>query len=288
MSLTPFDDHAARADANGFHNHRDNSHSDLISDGITRDLRAMCEPLRRHLDEGVVGAWKNQPNPWGRKRNTDLVVAEPAARVGVPIGPTAWRGAASVRGLRPDSARIRVVVEHKSVITAHRNRSARHDDLNNLWQEAAQESHAVIAATVMIGLAPKVLNVPDRIMPRYYAQTEMNGRVARRFDAERFEREVLSRIHAHDAKLWSDFPEAVSYNTPQDIETTIAKFATLPIRPVTRATPGLDALLLVPVMYDNVNTPTVGRQNRFGLDVDVAYARFLERIASAYVANWGP
>lgn len=290
MQQTPFDEHADRANAVGFHNHRDNSHSDIISDGLVSGLREVCPSLRRHLDAGTVGCWKNQPNPWGRKRNTDLVIADPlksSLPATLPPTPYPSQGAASMRGAKPDNTRVRIVIEHKSVITAHRNRSARHDDLNNLSKEAAGESRVVVAATVMVGMAARVLNVPDRIMPRYYAQSERSGRLVRKLDEERFNREVLARLRAHDPKLLNDFPDAVSYNTPRDIEDTLAKFGTLRLRPPDdRTKPGLDALLLVPVYYDNVGPARVARDNPYDINVDAAYQAFLQRIAGDYDRIW--
>ena len=149
--VIPFDLHAKRANDVGYHNHRQNSHSDIISEGIFADIRTESTLIRDEIDKGVVNFWTNTCIPWGRGRNTDFVIAEPK----IIDGKTTV-----------DSEKVRMIIEHKSVVTAHRNRDARHDDLNNLYQEAAKDERVIIGATVMIGMNLRYLNIPDSIKKR--------------------------------------------------------------------------------------------------------------------------
>lgn len=292
MPSTPFDEHASRANEEGYHNHRVNTHSDLVSEGIIRDLVARSPALRTHLDKGQVGFWVNRRNPWGRKRNTDFVIAEPnldgkvRPELLVPLG---LRGAAAW-GLNPDPANVRMIGEHKSVITAHRNRSARHDDLDHLYKDAnAHGKEVIVFATVMVGVAEWYLNVADGVkgfFDRWGHDAE--GRRKKVFMEDRFRSEFLPRVRAHDLTLMDDYIAAVSENSPRDIEATFEAFQTLPRRPATdRSQPGFDALLLVPVHYDNIHPARVERENRFQIDVDLAYDRFLNRLASDYERLFG-
>jgi hypothetical protein len=274
MGLTPFDLHAAETNNEGYHNHRVNTHSDIVSDAIIRDLWKKCPTIHRDLENGKIGYWKNQKIDWGRGRQTDMVVAEPV----LPPSRIAetkmdWHGAAATRGAKPRLDKVRIVVEHKSVITAHRNRDARHDDLNNLWQEASNAGgDVIVGATVMIGLAERYLNVPDRLKAR--------------ISKDQFNNEVLPRLKAHDPKLFSDFPYAVSSNRPSDPRLSFDKFNTLPRRPPHRSKPGFDVLLLCPVNYDNVSAAQVARKNPFGIDVDAECEKFLQRICADYTRLW--
>ena len=280
---TPFDRHALRVNQVGYHNHRVNTHSDIISDGIVQDLRAICTLLKEDLDTLRIGYWKNKNNPWGRKRNTDLVVAEPLAgsipRAKAPPLGDAWRGAAAFRKAEPNLDKIRIVVEHKSILTAHRNLSARHDDLNNLAQEAAGSPNVVVGATVMVGTAPRVLNIPDGVKKLYKSKPG------------RFEREVVSRMKKHDPHLWDKFKDFVSPNQPEHIARSFHLLMSTVVRRRSadhRNTVGYDAFLIVPVFYDNVNEARVVRDNPYGIDVDREYRAFIQRIADDYTKLYGP
>jgi len=271
---TPFDAHAEMVNRMGYHNHRVNTHSNIISDGILRDLWELCPALHSDLEEGRVGYWKNEKINWGRGRVTDVVVAEPSfQRTEKPRRePTFdWHGAASIKGAKPNLKKLRIVIEHKSVITAHRNRDARHDDLNNMWQEAT--SDVIVGATVMIGLAERYLNVADQLK--------------KRAGEERFNAEIVPRLKAHDRTLFDDFAFAISNNKPDQSRKTFEKFSTLPIRPPDRSARGFDVLFLCPVYYDNVNPAYVARDNPFGINVDSNYQEFLKRICNDYTRLWG-
>ncbi|MEW6754122.1 MAG: hypothetical protein AB1505_24550 [Candidatus Latescibacterota bacterium] len=254
---TPFDEVISDIGARRFHNHRREDHSATVSRGILRDLRAMCEPFRQDAAEGRIREWLDCPSPGGRARKLDLVVAvsgEDAAR--------------------PDLAGLRLCVENKSVITAHRNRTNRYDDLSDVVGVLHhRKPEAVLVATVLVGLAERVLNVPDRVRPFV--------------SPEDFTQRVLPRLSSGDATLWDDFPGAVSRNRPLDPERTIAKFRELPTRPPGRTDlVAYDYVLLAPVWADNVCPPRVARDNALGIDVDAEYRAMLDSLCRAYTARW--
>lgn len=191
------------------------------------------------------------------ERKLDLVVAEPTAKT-----------------CEADLTRVRLCVENKSVVTAHRNRTNRYDDLSDLVGVLHRHRpDAILVATILIGLAEKVLNVPDRVKP-FLSPEEFEGR-------------ILPRLSTGDNLLWTEFPQAVSNNRAVDPDRTVQKFRELPTR-----TPGrtdivaYDYVLLVPVIIDNVNPPRVARDNGLGIDVDAEYNTMLDRICKAYTARW--
>ncbi|MDR7523753.1 MAG: hypothetical protein QN168_15000 [Armatimonadota bacterium] len=243
--------------ARGFHNHRLEDHSGAMSRGILRDLRAMCEPFEHDFARGHIREWLDFPSPAGRARKLDLVVAEPAGETD-----------------QADLTRLRLCVENKSVVTAHRNRTNRYDDLSDLVGVLHRSRpDAILVATVLIGLAETVLNVPDRVKPF--------------LSREDFTERVLPRLSSGDDSLWNDFPQAVSRNRPGDPERTVRKFRELPIRPPGRTDlVAYDYVLLVPVVIDNVHPPRVARDNALGIDVDTEYRNMLDRICKAYTARW--
>ncbi len=254
---TAFDDVVDEVKTRGFHNHRREDHSGTMSRGILRDLRAMCEPFEGDFTGGRIREWLDFPSPGGRARKLDLVVAEPAGDTG-----------------EPDLSRLRLCVENKSVVTAHRNRTNRYDDLSDLVGVLHRNRpDAILVATVLIGLAGNVLNVPDRVKP-FLPPEEFTGR-------------VLPRLSSGDVTLWDEFPQAVSRNRPGDPERTVNKFRDLPTRSPGRTDlVAYDYVLLVPVLIDNVHPPRVARDNALGIDVDAEYHTMLDRICKAYMARW--
>jgi hypothetical protein len=173
---TPFDQTIDDIRTRGFHNHRLENHSGTVSRGILRDLRATCEPFERDFTAGLIREWLDFPSPGGRSRKLDLVVAEP-----------------DKKATEPDLGRLRLCVENKSVVTAHRNRTNRYDDLSDvLGVLHLKKPDAILVATVLVGVAENVLNVPDRVRPFV--------------SPEDFTRRVLPRLSTGDETLWAEFP----------------------------------------------------------------------------------
>lgn len=252
-----YEDLIRRIEERGFHNHRLEDHSEAISRGILRDLRGTCEPFAGDFAEGRVKEWLDFPSPVGRSRKLDLAVAEPDRDHG-----------------RPDLTHLRLCIENKSVVTAHRNRTNRYDDLNDLVGVLHRNRpDAILLATVLVGLCEQVLNVPDRVKPF--------------LSREDFESQVLMRLSSGDASLWEEFPFAVSHNRALDPAKTVEKFRELPTRPPGRTDlVASDYVLLVPVWIDNVNPPRIARDNDLGIDVYGEYQTMLEQICRAYKARW--
>jgi len=147
---TPFDQAIEAIAAARYHNHRLETHSDAVSDQFFRDLQARCAPLRQDVERGVVQVWKNVSSPGDRLRKVDLFVGEPDASG------------------KPRINRVRIALENKSVITAHRNRTNRFDDLRKVLAAIhAARPEALLIATVLIGLADRVLNIPDQVHKFY-------------------------------------------------------------------------------------------------------------------------
>ncbi|MGH7709922.1 MAG: hypothetical protein ACREOG_01485, partial [Gemmatimonadaceae bacterium] len=106
---TPFDAVVKDIARARYHNHRQDDHSNTVSSGLFDDLVKMCVPLKQDLAVGTVKVWHNVSSPGDRLRKVDLFVGEP--------GP----------GGKPDVPKVRIAVENKSVLTAHRNRTNRFD-----------------------------------------------------------------------------------------------------------------------------------------------------------------
>lgn len=258
---TPFDAVIENIRKVGYHNHRLETHSDIVSQGIVNDLIAMCPALQRDIEEGVVVYRMNVQSPGDRKRKVDLFVGEPG-----PDG-------------EPDLNKVRVAVENKSVVTAHRNKDARFDDLKKVLQAIYQEkAEAIVVATVLIGLAEQVLNVPDELKKRF----RQEGRLTE------FEERVVPRLSRGDQALWAEFGWAISKNRKDDAKKTAELFLSLPQResPGMTHVTGYDFVLLVPVFIDNVNPPSLPRPNPLGVDVDQRYQAMLTKICKAYSARW--
>src|SRR5580658_3326412 len=146
---TAFDDVITAILERRFHNHRLEGHSAAMSRGILRDVRAGCTPFNDAFASERLGEWLDYPSPAGRARKLDLAVAEPIQESGLP-----------------DLSCLRLCIENKSVVTAHRNRTNRYDDLSDLLGVLHRtRPDAILVATVLVGLCKRVLNVPDRLKP---------------------------------------------------------------------------------------------------------------------------
>jgi len=176
---TPFDLVIAEIKASGFHNHRKEGHSDALSLGILKDLTDTCEPLRVDFEKRVIKHWLNVPIPGKDERELDLLIGGPRED----------------DQNSPDLEKVRICVENKSVVTAHRNRGTRYTDLSEVMKAVhAAREEAVLVATVLIGVAQKVLNVPDRIKPAYQG------------NPRKFQTKILPRLSSGDERLWKEFP----------------------------------------------------------------------------------
>lgn len=255
---TPFDAAIAAIASARYHNHRLEAHSDIVCDGIVADLLQACDPFRADLDGGVVKIWKNVASPGDRERRVDLFVGEPDEQG------------------QPDIAKVRLAVENKSVITAHRNAPSRFDDLSKVVAAVQGERpEALLIATVLIGLSGRVLNIPDQVH-KFFRDRE-----------EDFERDVLPRLSSGDESLFEEFSWAISKNRPGDPGKTLALFRTLPTRGSAQThLVAYDSVLLVPVLIDNVHPPALPRPNPLGVDVDLEYRECITRTCKAYTARW--
>lgn len=234
----PFDDVIEAIRIAGFHNHRLEHHSNLVCEAIFRDLLDHCAEIAGDHRTGRIAAWHNVPAPGARGRPVDLFVGE--------AGPD--------DKLDPRGARI--CVENKSVITAHRNKTNRIDDLDEVVRGIHRvKPECIVVATVIVGTALNVLNIPDHVKKRY------------RSNPEEFEGKVLPRLSKGDDSLWHEFDFAVGRNRASDPQKTVDAFRGLPTRlPGHTHALGYDFMLLIPVFIDNVNPPRLDRQNSFGID----------------------
>ena len=256
---TPFDAVIAAIAAARYHNHRLEAHSDIVSDGIVADLQAHCATFRDDLESERVRIWKNVGSPGDRERRVDLLVGEPDASG------------------KPDISKVRIAVENKSVITAHRNTTNRFDDLKKVVAAVqGAQPEAIVIATVLIGVALRTLNIPDHVQKIYRDDRE-----------EEFDRDILPRLSSGDDSLFTQFSFAISENRPSDAQKTLDLFRTLPTRGSAQThLVAYDSVLLVPVRIDNVHPPELPRPNALGIDVDADYQDFLVRTCKAYTARW--
>jgi hypothetical protein len=262
VTETAFDKVIGKIREAGFHNHRQQDHSDDLSMWILDDLLKSCDALLQDWESHEIFRWLNVRAPGtARGRKMDLMIGPPA------------KGFKTLQTSKPGQE-FRVAIENKSVITAHRNRDARFDDLaQDLGDIHAIRPNAVIIATVLIGVSERVLNVPDRVKP-FMDETE-------------FDQKILPRLSTGDPTLWDQFPRAVSENRPDDPRQTVRKFESLPHRAIERPTQkGYDFVALIPVRVDNVNPPTVARDNDLNIDVDKVYADLLATVCRAYQLRW--
>lgn len=162
------------------------------------------------------------------------------------------------------------------MITAHRNRTNRFDDLSKVMAAIqATRPQAILIATILVGLAERVLNVPDKVHSFFHDRQD------------EFDQKVRPRLSTGDASLWQEFSWATSANRPNDPAGTVELFRTLPVRgPAETHLKAYDSVLIVPVRIDNVNPPELPRPNELGIDVDADYAECIAKTCRAYTARY--
>lgn len=258
---TPFDAVMQQIRIRGFHNHRLEDHSDILSQGILHDVQERCAPFSADIAAGQITSWLNVRTPGKRGREIDLLV-----------------GAPKDSG-KPDLKKLRFCVENKSVITAHRNRTNRFDDLELVLELLHRaKPDAVLVATVIVGIAERVLNIPEGIKPRF----------KKRLDE--FAAQIVPRLSSGDQSLWEEFEFAISPNRPNEPAITVSKFRQLRSRsPGHTHVVGYDYVLLVPAFINNVDPPYIPGPDdprNLGINVQHEYDAMLDTVCKAYTAHW--
>lgn len=249
--MSVFDDIFTAIRKEGYHNHRRETHSDLMSRQIVRDLEAGCPPFAEDCRSGAIKIWHKTKGP--DERTTDLLA-------GIP----------NTDG-KPNLSEVRLLIENKSVVTAHRNRNARYQDIDRERLSAHRaNARTILVATVLIGTCARVLNVPDCVA---------------RFHSATFATDIQPRLSTGDTELWREFSNCVSPNTPDDPAKTIAMFRQLPVRGrADTHLAALDYLLIAPVAIDNVNSPRLSLD--MGIDPIQDYDRMIQHICRLYTLRW--
>ena len=258
---TPFDAVMQQIKVRGFHNHRLEDHSDVLSRGILRDVQDRCAPFSVDLTAGEIASWLNVGTPGKRRRKIDLLVSEPS------------------NSGEPDLEKLRLCLENKSVVTAHRNRTNRFDDLDLVLELLHHtKAEAVLVATVIVGVAERVLNVPEGIKPRFKKRLG------------EFAAQIVPRLSSGDQSLWEEFDFAISTNRPNEPAITVSKFRQLRNRsPGYTHMVGYDYVLLVPAFINNVDPPYIPGPDdprNLGINVQGDYDAMLDTICKAYTARW--
>lgn len=250
-SMSVFDEILGGITKNGYHNHRLESHSDIISRSIIADLRVACKAFDDDFNIGAIRVWEKTKGP--DDRTTDLLA-----------------GVANSDGT-PNLEDVRLLVEHKSVITAHRNRNARYQDIDRERLSAHRANpKTIIAATVMVGTCDRVLNIPDCVAKLHKST---------------FPSDILPRLSTGDEDLWENFEMCTSENKPDDHKKTIALFRQLPVRGVSDThLAALDFVLIAPIAIDNVNPPRWDKS--IGIDAEFDYHRMIQHMCRLYTLRW--
>jgi hypothetical protein len=249
--MSVFDEILDAIRANGYHNHRKETHSNIVSRRIVADLRGACAAFANDCETGGIRIWERTHGP--DDRTTDLVA-----------GPPNDEG-------KPDLTKVRLLVENKSVVTAHRNRNARYQDIDRERLSAHRANpKTIVIATLMVGVCERVLNIPDCVS---------------KFHSKTFKSDILPRLSTGDQTLWAEFDACVGKNTPEDPAKTVAMFRALPTRQGSDThLPALDYLLIAPFAIDNVNPPELVAA--LGIDAEADYQRMIQHISRTYTMRW--
>lgn len=283
----------------GFHHPRTaKEHSTELSRHMVNDLYQSCPSVRSDADEGTIAFDLDVKIKVGdRSHVTDLVIGEPVTH-GLPS-----HGLAQSE-LHP--SKYRIAIEHKSVITAHRNRLNRLRDLNEFAEYMyAYRADVVVGGTLLIGTSTKFVSVEsiDRIIRAWKALEKMpiltESRLAKCRAAWLRDMGQLTnlenwkkRMCKKDPLLLTVFGDTKAWTTNEvdDAENTFRKFQSgLRVRDSNSnppEKPGFDGFALMYVAIDNFNPCQIDGSREAGRNDLLTYSQFLRRIETAYSSRF--
>ena len=253
----------------GYYHPRTAEQSGAFSGIIVRELVNMNGTLATHLRDGTVAYdFDVNVSDGVSEHTTDLVIGSPSSkplgiRIGVPIR------------ARINTSDYRVLIDHKSVVTAHRNRLNRLRDFKELASHAnAYNRKAIVGGTLLLGTS------------RRYLSVETVGRVL----SARGQRDRTDywrkRMLKNDKELVAEFEstDAMTENSEVDPGNTFNVFMKeLPMRRSDQEK-GFDAFAVIPVLIDNIG-PCRLDEASFPHN-EKSYTKFMDDIVRCYDARF--
>jgi hypothetical protein len=278
----------------GAYNPRPQEVSNTLSRELVRDLFNSCKAFREDVLSGVVSYRTNCTLTVGKMhQSVDLVVGiggtPPNKRKEERKENLLLDGVRSERGVVDwgEPKEVRMIVENKSLMTAHRNVYNRSRPLRELADYMFQCNPAAIHfGTWMIGTALKYVN-PDRVK---WAEDTLRVLCQKQIHQEFPFREIRKLLGTGDKRL-SNFllldgvgDLLFSYNKPEEAAKTLDKIiANIEFRD-DESTRGFDAFAIQLIYADNVgpvrlDEPEFFKQSKYDR---VRYQRSLSDISRIY------
>ncbi len=233
-----------------FYSGRGGVHCKALALALEKELLERSPALRTDRNSGLVRSWTRRTLAATRGRH-DLLC-----------------GPADVAG-EPAPGGLRICIDVKTVVTAHRNGPTRAQELRDAAKRIAGDSpESLHVAVVLVGTEARYLNVADQVAALY-----------RKMGKERFfDESIVPRLSTGDESLWTDCAWGISPNKPNDAATTAALFLGLT---------EFDALFVAPVHIDNVTPPKVDRAHPAFGRFDEQYEVAMASVVGEYMKRWG-
>lgn len=257
----------------GFHHPRTaTEHSDKLSTYLLEDLLNSSKKLQEYAKQKKICFDFNvDVKSQISSHIIDLVIGE--YEPDSPIKKIHFISGIEFLQARPISNKYQILIEHKSVITAHRNNKNRLRDLKEFASHVYLfDKKSVIAATMMIGTALEYFSVESLIR---YLKSE-----------NRFEElgKWKTKLCKGDPSLKNTFQGTIviTKNKPYEAQKTYDLYKSeIPLRENIDEI-GFDALFCLFVHIDNINPCRIDKEKNTGKDSINNYREFLNRIICSY------
>ena len=281
----------------GPHHPRKGKHSDAFSEFIVEDLYTASKSIRNAFQNGTLAYDLNVPvaTKAGKRGSAEATENDIDLALGKPQKATKTKSAGPLRAALKSGA-LRVLVEHKTITTAHRNAHNRLNDMDKFAKHAFETNpRLVVAGTVLLGTTLTYLSVEeiDRILSGFKHLTTIPYWTKRLGQAANSAPE-LSKDYWHkkmftsDAELLEAWGEtnAMKRNKPRDVESSFQIFVDgIPLRhSITKI--GYDAFLLAPVHIDNIAPCRLDDDGFPDRRDQMTYDRFLKSIVKSYESRF--
>ena len=254
----------------GYHHPRTaRTHSNALSKFMLDDLIINCPDLKQDFLDGTV-CYDLDVNVStdDSDHDIDFVIGSPIEKPTTP--------GVNQNKLKPGS--FRIVIEHKSVITAHRNMKNRLRDMKEFAQHAFEyRGDIIIGGTMLVGTSLQYLSVEsiDRILDALGETDKSN-----------YWRSLMCKNNQELVDKFGD-TKALTTNRSKDPHKSFQLYLNeIPMRQSTDVM-GYDAFVVQPVQIDNIG-PCRLHDELFGPRRDImTYETFINAIKTTYQTRWG-
>jgi hypothetical protein len=254
------------------HHPRTGVHSDILSKGLLNDLCRVSDVFLNHAEEGEICYKLNMKiEDASRHHVVDLVIGRPRNKGQLQAKSEQLAGDGPLCQCVGELVETRIIIENKSLVTAHRNVFNRTRILTDISDFVRNSKHkdAILIGTFLVGTAERFLNYETFVRAR-----DVLNRLCKKssYDFDSLEKNIgTGSRELRDFVTNPNLPERmVSVNRTDDPKRTLQSIVgDIPVKTDTKT--GYDALIIQFCHIDNVDPPRLDFPDFFD---DPSYSHF--------------